>query len=549
MRPFIGFMAPVVLLACVGKVVSLNVTEDCVEPGAATVNLGYTLHSATAGTASNGMQYLNFSNVRYAAAPTGTLRFAPPSSPLRTSGVEDGQKAVICSQAEPEWLDVDTEFLEGLPLTGGPTPNYTVPPVDPRASEDCLFLDVLVPTDTFKHRHAAKAAVLVYIHGGGFFKGWKSDYGDGLGLVTTSKANGGEGIVYVAINYRLGLFGWLAGSSFSKQGGTQNAGLLDQRFALEWVKKYIALFGGDPKRITVIGESAGAGSIMAHTVSKGGAPFSRGIAQSPYLVDITAEVQEATYNSILKSAKVKSLSALKTVTSAELQNINALVIGNGLPWAFLILGPVVDQSLIPGIPGVLLAEGRFDTSVSIITGHTAADGLLFTDPFISTSSDYTTYLQSVFPNMNASTLAYINDTLYPALYDGSQAYTTPFGRTNATMGEVTILCNTLFLQDAYRGKSWASDYVVPPAVHASDLYPIFYPHQLPGVAVNATLATIMQTYFTTFAEKGNPNSAGVPYWPLAGNGVVLNLGDDGVLPAGDIVPAARCAWWQKALYA
>jgi cholinesterase len=152
------------------------------------------------------MSFLNFSNVRYAAAPTGHARFAPPSSPEPTPGIQNGQTAVICPQAEAEWIDVDFEFLSGLPLTGGPVPNYTeadIPPTDPRTSEDCLFLDVLVPEDTFQKGAKAKAAVLVFIHGGGYLEGHKVD---GLGLVTTSKANGGPGIVYVSINYRLGLF-------------------------------------------------------------------------------------------------------------------------------------------------------------------------------------------------------------------------------------------------------------------------------------------------------------------------------------------------------
>ena len=155
------------------------------------------------------MGYLSFSNVRYAAAPTGAARFSPPCSPPIIFGIQTGQKEVICPQARPEFLDTSIEFLTGQPLTGGPTPNYTpadIPPTDPRTSEDCLFLDVLVPTDTFQNRSKAKAAVVVYIHGGGYWFGHKADYGDGLGLVTTSKKNGSQGIVYVAINYRLGLF-------------------------------------------------------------------------------------------------------------------------------------------------------------------------------------------------------------------------------------------------------------------------------------------------------------------------------------------------------
>ncbi|QSZ36874.1 hypothetical protein DSL72_006757 [Monilinia vaccinii-corymbosi] len=260
--PLHHLMLTIVAVSLVhAAVLPQNVTNST--SATVTVNLGYVVQSATTVVASNGTSFLNFSNVRYAAAPTGRARFAPPSSPAPT-----------------------------------PVPNYTeadIPPTDPRTSEDCLFLDVLVPKDTFQKGAKAKAAVLVYIHGGGYFKGHKSDFGDGLGLVTTSKAKGGPG-------------------------GTSNAGLLDQRFALQWVKKYIGLFGGDPNRITVMGESAGAGSIMAHTVSNGGAPFDQGMTQSPYLVEMNAATQEETYQAVLNSTGTKSLSTLLAMKTPRLHS-------------------------------------------------------------------------------------------------------------------------------------------------------------------------------------------------------------------------------------
>jgi carboxylesterase type B len=105
------------------------------------------------------------------------------------------------------------------------------------------------------------------IYGGAFTAGSK-DFFDPTGLIQASQRGGGEGIIYVAINYRLGALGWLAGSSVTAGGGVSNAGLHDQRLAIEWVRDNIHLFGGDPKRITIMGESAG-GMFHTHQRSAG----------------------------------------------------------------------------------------------------------------------------------------------------------------------------------------------------------------------------------------------------------------------------------------
>jgi len=99
------------------------------------------------------------------------------------------------------------------------------------------------------------------IYGGGYTAGDKSGSGNPAGLLARSENNNASGVIYVSMNYRLGAFGWLSGPTF-QQDGAANAGLLDQRMALEWVQENIHLFGGDPNRVTVFGESAGGGSIM-----------------------------------------------------------------------------------------------------------------------------------------------------------------------------------------------------------------------------------------------------------------------------------------------
>jgi carboxylesterase type B len=137
-------------------------------------------------------------------------------------------------------------------------PNLTVGEPDPRTSEDCLFLDVVVPKAAYTN---GRAPVIVWIHGGGYTQGSKVDSGNPSGLIARSKSFTANGVIYVSINYRLGAFGWSSGSTLAKD-GTPNAGLYDQRFALEWVQKYISRFGGDPKKVTVLGESAGGASVM-----------------------------------------------------------------------------------------------------------------------------------------------------------------------------------------------------------------------------------------------------------------------------------------------
>ena len=105
------------------------------------------------------------------------------------------------------------------------------------------------------------AKVLVWIHGGGYVLNDKSTTPGGLLDISAEVGEDGP-IIYVALNYRLGAFGWSSGPEFEAQGGVSNVALYDQRLALEWVQRYIHLFGGDPDDVTVIGESAGGGSIM-----------------------------------------------------------------------------------------------------------------------------------------------------------------------------------------------------------------------------------------------------------------------------------------------
>ncbi|OAP56007.1 hypothetical protein AYL99_10159 [Fonsecaea erecta] len=513
------------------------------------VDLGYQIHRAISFNQTG--QTYNFSNIRYAQPPVGDLRFAAPVPPTgRNSVVQNGSVDTVCPQALPAWYLISTQFVTDLIAGNESSFNYSQAeeqlqvylqnakptPPDPRTTEDCLFLDVIVPKKVFdgsksriRKRQNAGAAVVV------------------------CQANGGEGIIFVAMNYRLGAMGWLAGPTLQAAGGVSNAGLYDQRLALEWVQKYIHLFGGDPNRVTVMGESAGGGSIVHQITAYGGqqgVPFQQAIPQSPgYLPMPSYFVQENVTQTFLSLLNVSTIQEARQLSSEAIIKANAAQVGASNYGGFTY-GPAVDGVFVPALPGTLLNAGQFAKNVSVMVSHMLSEGPAFTPPFVQTDDQLEAMIISLNPETPAPAVEYIVKTLYPAIYNGSQPYKSPIERTILFVTESSFTCNTYFLNKAYGNKTYAYQFAVPPGFHGYDVQYTFYNGQPTNLTQDmiAPVAKTLQAYLTNFIMTGNPNGKGLPPFPMQGNNASMNSISTTVARVQDDTSNPRCAWWEKSLF-
>ena len=211
-------------------IILLCVSVVCAQ--APVVDLGYVKY-AGGHNATTGINY--YRGIHYAESPTGNLRWREPvpieqNTSYVDQTIDATQEGPGCYQGTPFW-------------SGPPSPAPLGVSVQ---SEDCLLLDVLVPVQP----NSPHLPVMVQIHGGGYTEGSASTVAPGDALVNAS--NGG--LIYVQIQYRLGMWGFLGGHEIAEN-GVRNAGLYDQRAALDWVQRHISAFGGDPAKVTIIGNN------------------------------------------------------------------------------------------------------------------------------------------------------------------------------------------------------------------------------------------------------------------------------------------------------
>jgi para-nitrobenzyl esterase len=455
-----------------------------------------TAQGRVAGTWDGGVRV--FKGIAYASPPVGERRWRPPAPPAAWRGVRAADRfGPDCMQAS---YPADSVYFE-----------------HPRStSEDCLTLNIWTPA-----KPARNAPVIVWIHGGSL------QFGGSAGPIYDGREYAKRGVVFVSINYRLGVLGWLAYpelSAESADGVSGNYGLLDQVAALQWVRRNIAAFGGDPANVTAMGESAGALSVTYLLGSpRARGLFGKAIVQStnmravPRLREAAFGLPpaEATGRAVAESLGARDLAALRGIDAAALVaagqrarfTAQPVVDGVVVPDQIVTLFDRGEQMKIPVLAGVNSGEVRSQRRLvpavpDDAAGYEAAIAKLYGDMALA-------FLR-LYPASDPakSMIAAMRDTVYGWAGErlvrgqaaaGQPAYFYVFDHCYAA-ARVRDLCAFHASELPFTFGTAGTQPVTPPNWPAAE-----------GPA-EQRLAAQMIDYWTSFAARAKPVAAGGPDW-------------------------------------
>ncbi|PPQ80160.1 hypothetical protein CVT25_001453 [Psilocybe cyanescens] len=503
------------------------------------VNLGYAQYQGTVVQDKvTNATHTQFLGVRYAAPPTGSARFRAPALPATTPGVQQ-------ANAQPsECFQASSGNSPTTPFRVGQQNSARA--VDAGPSEDCLFLNVYVPGNLGQKRNLP---VVFWIHGGGYVAGSASQF-DGNDLIRESS----EGVIAVVIQYRLGVFGFLPGQKV-KDGGALNAGLLDQQFALKWVQQHIRLFGGDPNKVTIWGESAGAGSVLQQVIANGGRTnpplFRAAMTSSTFLPSqykFNDRIPETLFSETVAQTNCASsadaLDCLRKVDVNTLQNANTAINLSGFFGTFVFV-PVIDGTFITDRPTVLLKERKVNGKILLSVTNTF-EGTSFVDQSTANTVQVPTYVTQLFPNFTPQQ-AQAAAAQYAGL--GTNIF-----QVNAIMGESIFICPTYFLLRAFGGLGFKGEFAIPPGLHGMDVGFYFNNGALPAAFPNLQFDTAFSGSFQNFVISLNTNVKTdptniTPLWQLwnGSNEMLFNRTEAGAADIRAIKTSNallnRCNFW------
>jgi para-nitrobenzyl esterase len=442
-----------------------------------------------------------FKGIPYAAPPVGDLRWRAPKPPVPWSGVRDAtQFAASCEQPRRKPGEVIPWTAEYLS--------------DPPFSEDCLYLNVWTPS----LRHDAHLPVVVWLHGGGYVEG------SGAVPVYDGTQLARRGIIVVSINYRLGLFGFLSTPALdAEHDGSGEFGMMDQVAALQWVRANISRFGGDPSRVTIEGQSAGAISVhhlLAAPSAKG--LFARAIAES----------NSWSHTDLVPLAEADALGE-KLVGLTGAQDLTAL---RAVPADQLIalqtdprLGQ--DAHFWPVDNGIFIPPGTVErTDVPVLLGSNHDEASAFSPAWqIATTAAYEQFLREHY-QPDADRFA----ALYPAPADADVP--TAVKRLLADSSTAGVIAwwqaRGERAAPAY-GYRFAHPEPGPLAArfgtfHSAEIPYVFGTMTVgnrPFTAKDHAISHVVQSYWVNFIRTGSPDGAGLMKWPTLDSGNFMLLGD------------------------
>jgi para-nitrobenzyl esterase len=439
-----------------------------------------------------------FKGVPYAAAPVGELRWKAPQPvrPWKGVRVADHFGDICMQNSQVPGSFYQVEFYQ------------TIQPM----SEDCLYLSLWTAASSANE----KRPVMVWIHGGGFVEG------SGSLPSFNGEALARKGVVIITINYRLGVFGFLAHPELTAESGygaSGNYGMLDQLAVLRWVKENIRNFGGDPDNVTIFGQSAGAGSVLnlcASPLAKG--YFRHAIVQSGgFFTTADLKSAEALGVEFASEAGARSISKLRKLPAAEIQRLGVpLPKGPSVPRKYRFQ-PIVDGYFLTRNPSDIFAAGEQNTH-SIMTGSTSNEGTSVME--VHSAAAFRAQIQMHYGAQAAELFK-----LYPVETD-QEAWNAAGNVLRDYMADTSL--KIARYQAKVRGETFVYYFDRHPPGRDSDHYGAYHSSELvyvfnelsavnrPWTETDRKLADIMSSYWVNFARTGDPNGAELPLWPAYG---------------------------------
>ncbi|MBG9377982.1 carboxylesterase family protein [Panacibacter sp. DH6] len=428
-----------------------------------------------------------FKGIPFAAPPVGALRWKAPQPVLPWNGVK------ACTNFGPS------------PMQASPAPfsmwsEEFLIPKEP-ISEDCLYLNVWTGATSSKE----KRPVLVWIYGGGFASGGSAvPIYDGAAMAK-------RGIVFVSINYRVGIFGFFAHPALTKESGKNasgNYGLMDQVAALQWVHDHIPAFGGDAANVTIAGQSAGSMSVnylVASPLAKG--LFKRAIAQSGASftnANPPLKTAEQDGEKVMQALQANSIEEMRTIPAETLMKQ-----GGGLR------RPIIDGYVLPDAIVNIFKQHKAN-EVDLLTGWNQDEGLMFGP--VKNAADFKNDMTSTYGANAKALLQY-----YPAGNDEGAAKAqldlsrdVIFGVQNYTWANMQSLAGgKVFMYRFTRKVPGTGVYARYGAFHTGEV-PYAYDNlrfvNRPWQSADHQLAKTMCGYWVNFIRTGNPNGKDLPVW-------------------------------------